>query len=431
MAGEWSGMSLEDHAEELASDLGVDKEEVKSGLEKLREYGVPMGEAKQTLRRNYGSEESTSTGEVVTKNVSEISTDDGSVATTVRVLSVGKRSIQYNGEQHVIFEGEVADETGKISYTSWEDFGLEPGETIRLGNADVREWEGEPELNLGDSTSVERLDEDLGVPYEIGGDAPLAELEPGDRGINVEVRVLECESKIIDGRDGETEILSGVLGDETARLPFTDWEPRRELAEGNSVRIEDVFVREFRGVPSVNVSEFSTVRMLEDPVEVAASAQRRSIRDAVETGGLFDVELVGNVVAIRDGSGLIERCPECGRVVQNGQCRSHGDVEGEDDLRVKAILDDGTGTVTIILDKELTADMYGGDIDDAREHARDAMDREVVANRIRENVVGHEFRVRGTLTVDDFGANLEATAFGRQDDDPREHAKRFLSEVEA
>jgi len=101
--------------------------------------------------------------------------------------------------------------------------------------------------------------------------------------------------------------------------------------------------------------------VLDRTVEASESAQSMSVRDAVESGGLFDVELTGNVIDVRDGSGLIERCPDCGRVVQNGQCRSHGAVDGVDDLRTKAILDDGTGTVTVVLDDELTSEVYGGD----------------------------------------------------------------------
>ncbi|MFC7074529.1 Single-stranded DNA binding protein [Halovenus rubra] len=422
-------MSLEDHAEELASSLGVDKTEVKQKLENLDQYGVPIDEAKQTVRRNYDESDSGSPEEVSTKSIAEITTGDSRVGVDVRILSVGKRSIQYNGEQHVIFEGEMADESGKISYTSWEDFDLETGETVHLGNIDIREWEGNPELNLGDSTSVERLSETLDVEYDVGGDATLASLEPGDRGVNLDVQVLETEQKTINGRDGETEILSGVVGDETGRLPFTDWGPREALSVGNSVRLEDVFIREFRGVPSVNVSEFTTVAVLDSTVEVADSGTRYPIGDAVDTGGMFDLELTGNVVAVRDGSGLIERCPECGRVIQSGQCRTHGEVEGEDDLRVKAILDDGTGTVTVVLDEVLTAEVYDGDLDDARDHARDAMDREVVAKEIRENIVGQEFRVRGTLTVDDYGANLEASEFTRRVEDPQDRAKRLLTEV--
>ncbi|WP_324757437.1 Single-stranded DNA binding protein [Haloarcula montana] len=424
-------MSLEAHAEELASDLGVDKEEVKSDLENLVNYSVPIDEAKQSLRRKYGDGETGGSGPS-SKSIGEVTTDDSNVTVTAVVLTSGRRSIQYNGEQHVIREGELADETGRISYTAWDGFDgdLEPGQTVQFGNAGVREWDGHPELNLGDSTNASVVDEPLDVDAEIGGESTLASLEPGDRGVTVEVQVIECERKIIDGRDGETTILSGVLGDESGRLPFTDWEPHDAIEEGASVRIEETFVREFRGAPSVNVSEFSTVTALSTPVEVTEDAPRLSIREAVESGGLFDVELSGNVIEIRDGSGLIERCPECGRVIQNGQCRSHGAVEGEDDLRTKAILDDGTGTVTVILGDELTARVYGGDLDDAREHARDAMDKEVVAERIAEQVVGHEYVVRGSLSVDEYGANLNAETFTEADDDPVERASALLAEVD-
>jgi replication factor A1 len=424
-------MELDDHAEELASDLGVDKEEVKSDLENLVSYSVPMDEAKQSLRRKYGDGSSGGGGGAPPAvDLADVDPDDSNVTVTVTVLTVGKRPIYYRGEEHVIFEGRIADGSGELSYTAWEDFDLEPGETVRVGNAGVREWEGEPELNLGESTDVERVDERLDIDAEIGGNARLADLSPGDRGVNVEVSVIECEGKTIDGRDGETEILSGTLADESARLPFTDWEPRDGVEEGASLRIENAYVREFRGVPSVNLSEFSTVEPLSTPVEAREEPERLTIREAVDRGGAYDVALVGNVLAIRDGSGLIERCPECGRVIQKGQCRSHGEVDGEDDLRTKAILDDGTGTVTVVLDDDLTAQVYGGGLEDAKDHARDAMDQSVVADSIREAVVGHEYRVRGSLSVDEYGANLDATDFERSEDDPADRAADLLAEVD-
>jgi len=421
-------MSLDDHAEELASDLGVDKTEVKRDLENLVEYSVPVEEAKDSLRRKYG-DGGGGGGGPTTKSIAEITTGDSNVTVTGTVLTVGKRSIRYQGNDNVIFEGEIADETGKISYTAWDDFGLQAGQTITAGNAGIREWEGDPELNLGESTTIGLADEDLDVDHPVGGDSGLAELEPGDRGRNVEVTVLEVETKTIDGRDGETDILSGILADETTRLPFTDWEPHEAITEGASIRLEDVFVREFRGAPSVNVSEFTTVTALDRTVEATDEAPRLAVRDAIESGGLFDVELVGNVIAVRDGSGLIERCPECGRVVQNGQCRTHGAVDGVDDLRIKAILDDGTGTVTAILDDELTETIYGGDIEDAKDHAREEMDQEAVADDIRETLVGREFRVRGSLSVDEYGANLNARSFDETDDDPASRASDLLTEV--
>ncbi len=420
-------MDVNSHAEELASDLGVDKAEVKADLENLLEYSVPIDEAKQSVRRERGGGGSSPTPESV--DLAGITTDHGNVTVTGRVLTRGTRTIRYQGDDLTIHEGEFADGTGTISYTAWQDFGFEPDDSLTVGNAGVREWDGEPELNLNESTTVAIADESVAVDHEVGGDRPLVDLSAGDRGRNVAVRVLEAEDKTISGRDGETEIREGVVGDGTAKLPFTDWDPRPALDPGADLRIEDVYVREFRGVPSINLTEFTTVTPLSDPVDVVADAPRVDVAEAVASGGMFDVEVLGNVLELRDGSGLIERCPECGRVVQNEQCRSHGEVDGEDDLRVKAILDDGTGTVTVVLDDELTAAVYGGGLDDALSAATDAMDKDVVAKDIADSLVGGAYRVRGSLSVDEYGATLNATAFEPADDAPAEGARAALAEV--
>ena len=419
-------MDVDSHAEELASDLGVDKQEVRDDLENLLEYSVPIDEAKQSVRRKHGGGGGGDASPSAL-DVADVAPDAGNVTVTGRVLSVGTRTIRYDGEESTIREGELADDTGKISYTAWQDFGFEPGDTVSVGNAGVREWEGEPELNLGESTTVALESDPVEVPYPVGGDRDLIELEPGDRGRNVEATVLELEERTIDGRDEETEILSGVLADETARLPFTDWQPRPEVTEGAQLRLEDVYVREFRGVPSVNLTEFTTVAPAD--VTVSDEAPRLSVREAVDTGGMYDVTVVGNVLEVRDGSGLIQRCPECGRLVQNDQCRSHGQVDPEDDLRVKAIVDDGTDTVTAILGTELTKEIYGGTLADALDAARDAMDREVVADEIAADLEGREFRVRGHLSVDDYGANLDASEFAVADEPPAERARALLAAV--
>ena len=422
-------MDVDNHAEELASALGVDKQEVKEDLESLLGYSVPLDEAKQSIRRKHGDGGGDGGAQPESVSLSEITTGLNNATVTVRVLTVGTRTIQYQGDEQTIREGRFGDETGTISYTAWQDFGFEAGDSLVVGNAGVREWEGEPELNLGASTSVAMADETVKTDAAIGGDSDLIDLSPGDRGRTIEVRIQEVDSRTIDGRNGETEILSGVVADETARLPFTDWNPHPEIAAGNSCRIEDVYVREYRGSPSINLSEFSTVTPLDEPVAVTDDAPRLTLGEAVDSGGLFDVEVIASVLEVRDGSGLIERCPECGRAIQNDQCRVHGAVDGEDDLRIKAILDDGTATVTAIIGAELTERIYGGDVADAKEAARDAMDKEVVAETIREALVGGSYRVRGSLSIDEYGANLTVEAFEPADAEPAERAAAVLREV--
>jgi replication factor A1 len=57
------------------------------------------------------------------------------------------------------------------------------------------------------------------------------------------------------------------------------------------------------------------------------------------------------------------------------------------------------------------------------------MNKEVVAERIADRIVGLEYTVRGSLSVDDYGANLDATTFAVTDDDPAERARTLLAEV--
>ncbi len=75
-------MELDDHAEDLASDLGVDKEEVKSDLQNLIEYSVPIDEAKGSLRRKYGDGSSGGGSAPSSKEIGEITPEDGNVTVT-------------------------------------------------------------------------------------------------------------------------------------------------------------------------------------------------------------------------------------------------------------------------------------------------------------------------------------------------------------
>ncbi|CDK39983.1 replication factor A [Halorubrum sp. AJ67] len=53
----------------------------------------------------------------------------------------------------------------------------------------------------------------------------------------------------------------------------------------------------------------------------------------------------------------------------------------------------------------------------------------MVADDIADALVGRAYRVRGNLSVDDYGANLDADEFELADDDPADAARAALAEV--
>ncbi len=415
---------VSEHAASLADELDADVDEVEERLKNLLEYSVPLEEAERTVRRRYGSDASEPETAEAT-DIAELSPSDSRVSVEAVVLSAGRRSIRVSGDDTVITEGELADDTGVISYTAWDETDFDPGDSVRV-EGEVREWNGEPQVNVDSSADVRGIDGDIDAVEEPYGVRSLAELEDGDRAVTLEVGVVESEEKTIQGRDGETEITSGVFGDSSGRLPFTDWE-NRDLDEGDSVRLENAYVNEYRGIPQVNAGEFTTVEEADD-LDVDHTPPESDVAETVSKGGDFDVVVRGNVLSVKEGSGLIERCPECGRVVQKGQCRAHGDVDAEDDMRTKAVLDDGTGAVTLVVGRELTEKLYGGTLKDAQEEARDAMDKTVVTESIADNTVGHRWRVRGNVSVGDYGANMNVSEMEKADDDPADAAREVLDE---
>ena len=73
----------------------------------------------------------------------------------------------------------------------------------------------------------------------------------------------------------------------------------------------------------------------------------------------------------------------------------HGNVKGVYDLRIKAILDDGTIAQDALINREITEQITGMSLDDAISMAAEALDQGVVLDNMKEKLVGKYYRVEG------------------------------------
>ncbi|KAB7512576.1 replication factor A [Halosegnis rubeus] len=175
----------------------------------------------------------------------------------------------------------------------------------------------------------------------------------------------------------------GLLGDESGTIKFVAFETSElpELTEGESYALGNVVTDEYNGNYSVKLNRTTSITELDEEIEV----------------GNDDVSVEGALVDMQSGSGLIKRCPEedCTRVLQNGRCSEHGEVEGEFDLRIKGVLDDGEEVHEVIFDKEATERLTGTGLEEAKQMAMDALDTTVVADEMAAEIVGRYYRVTG------------------------------------
>ncbi|PSQ57614.1 replication factor A [Halobacteriales archaeon SW_8_68_21] len=196
----------------------------------------------------------------------------------------------------------------------------------------------------------------------------------------VDVRV-----ELVDLWEPRSDSISqvGLLGDESGTIKFVAFETSDlpELTEGQAYELTNVVTDEYEGSYSVKLNRTTGITEIDEEIDVGDNA------DTVE----------GALVDIQSGSGLIKRCPEddCTRVLQNGRCSEHGQVEGEFDLRIKGVLDDGETVTEVIFDREATEELTGMTLEAAKDMAMDALDTTVVAEEMGEDVLGRYYRVTG------------------------------------
>ncbi len=412
------------HVEEIkrALDNEVDENNITIELKKLLEYRVPLSEAKRSLIRKYGGGE-----KIIIKKLKDIQIGDRNIEVTGQVLEITKKTVNIKSLEKTIFSGALCDETTARSFTAWSDFDLKAGDVIRVTQAYVRNWQERPEINFGNKSKVTKLTSKIKINQETEI-KKLTELKDGGINVHTVFTILNVEAHDINTKDGAKKILSGIVADENTKIPFTSWIILPELAAGNTVEVKNAYIRSFRGVPSLNINENSTVIKVDKKMEYKETGSVR-IGDITGKDGAYDIVIEGNILSIRPGSGLIARCPECSRVIQKGMCRVHGKVDEKTDMRIKAIIDDGTGALTLVLDAGLTQKICGYTIEEAQKIAKTAMSQKAVEDEIKKKLIGKILAARGNMSKGEFGITLVANDVWEPQEKTREKANELLGKI--
>jgi len=209
-------------------------------------------------------------------------------------------------------------------------------------------------------------------------DVSVSEITRAGNWVSVEVQMVDAWDQSHPSI-GQT----GLVADNTGTIKFTSWDDANQpmLEEGQSYRLENVVTDEYQGNMSIQLQESSSVEQLDREVEAG--------EETTSTEGVL--------VDVNNGSGLIKRCPEddCSRVVQNDRCSEHGPVEGEWDLRIKAVFDDGHDTQSVIFNREATTELTGWTLDEAKEEAQAQLDTEVVIESMLPEIVNRYYTIEG------------------------------------
>ncbi len=433
--------SLAPHVEEIARALGdkLSEEKIAEELERYIDvYRLSIPMAKRTIVKKYGGDVSGfETG--FQRKLAELRPNEPVVDFVAKVLSSNRKEVTARGEKKEIMFGFLGDETATVPYTAWDIEGLElsKGEVISVRGAYTREYQGRVQVNFGNRVSIKKEDPATIGDIQVAQGPPKVVQVIGLREamgyVELKGRILSVEPREVTVQGESKRIFSGILADTTGKVQFTAWHDF-ELKEGEVIRISKGTVKAWRGIPQLSFDDRAEVTKIKEKFPSIEELQRTGVRMIAEIasrGGAADASVKGIVVEVRDGSGLIMRCPECKRALQKGMCKLHGRVEGFPDLRVKAILDDGSGAVSIVIGRELTEKLADITLDEAMQRAREKMDHGVVSDLLEERLALKAITATGSITSDQYGLSMIVKDAAFATVDVKQEAEKLLVELEA
>ncbi|MFB6073093.1 MAG: single-stranded DNA binding protein [Halobacterium sp.] len=342
---------IEDTYEDLDTDVSL--EEFRDAVEsKVEQMGGLADEETAAMLIAHELDD----GEV--NGVADVEPEMDEVKFLAKVTSVGdvrtfERDDDEDPEGRVV-NVEVADETGSIRISLWDEQAEAASEELEVGQ--VLRVKGRPKDGYnGVEVSADQVevDDDEEIDVQVQDEYRVEDLSLGISDVNLVGEVLATESvRTFDRDDGsEGKVSNLVVGDETGRVRVTLWDDRAdratELDAGEVVEVVDGYVRERDGSLELHVGDRGAVEVVDADVTFVPEST------PIEDLELEDTADIAGVVRSADPKRTFDRDDG-----SEGQVRNVRVQDETGDIRValwgeKADLDLGPGDEVAFVDVDI------------------------------------------------------------------------------
>ena len=383
------------------------------------------------LKEGGGSAPPTSNDPMTIARASEV---EGFVNIVGRVISAKPDVIvrkDGSGELNVV-RGRISDSSGSIGFLSWKEFEHEEGALVKIVGASVRKFRDTPEIQINDGTVIETY-RDTSFPEVAelteSEKVSISDLRDGMRDVSITLQVENWNQRTFETKDGDSRVVRSVdIMDPTGRCRLTAWcefDPK----PGDIIRIDGGRVQSWQGSPDLVIDNLDQVEILTetpwekiDPDNHWVDVDLDSLRKGGSRRGICTT---GVIVAIMPGSGIIERCPECRTILRDGSCPEHGPQIGEEDLRLRFVLDSGVSNANLYMAREASESFLGMSMDEVKGEIS-SIGNEAFVSNLRGRVLSRKVVVHGRCVVDDRGAMVFADRMEVMEPKPAEEAEEVM-----
>tara|TARA_B100000003_G_C10920582_1_gene367082 strand:+ start:132 stop:1823 length:1692 start_codon:yes stop_codon:yes gene_type:complete len=354
---------------------------------------------------------------------------DGFICVVGRILSSRPDQIhRKDGSGSIdVVRGRIADETGTIGFLSWEPFEHEVGSLVKIDGAQVRTFRDTPELNFGRTTKVEIYHDSNFADTESllqQNVLTISQLRDGSRDVETIVQITEWTKRSFVREGQEKFLWSGQIADPSGKCRMSAWEelPIKSSNLPLTVKLKGVRVRSWQGIPDITVDKAEQVEILDSTpwdssIDLSNHVVEVELSELVNGSSRVGISTKGIVASVREDCGIIMRCTQCRRVLRDGICAQHGSDSGNQDIRLRLVIDDGKATSSLLINKDATLELLGfGEKDIVSEI--DSNGQMEFVQSLRNKLLGKQVMASGRAIVDDQGTMILADKTELIDIDP-------------
>ncbi|MCQ2085881.1 MAG: hypothetical protein MJY54_00385 [archaeon] len=370
------------------------------------------------------------------KKISDLTCSESSVSITGKVTAVKTKNITVQGSPKEITEGSIADETGSVGFTIWNGISnIEVGAVYEFRNCYTKKFRNKPQISVGKNGSFAKMkDIEINVPSNLYSiqEVKIGNIKEDFDSVTVTGNICSIEERVVSTKGKEKTVFSGVIADDTGTIQYSAWKDFN-LKKGETIRVKNAYVRSWRGILQLSFGDDCEIskESAQFPNFKFTEAEEKTIAEAIRTGGT-NVTIKGTIVHIKPGSGLIQRCPVCRRAVRENKCGVHGSVmPGPDDydLRLKLVIDDGTGTINANINRNSTEMITGITLDTVKNQMNNTLESEIV-KKMSLKIFCKKVKIVGSIINDDYGSTIIVKDIAFESSNINNDAKHLLKIVE-
>jgi replication factor A1 len=301
-----------------------------------------------------------------------------------------------------------------------------------MENISVRKFRETPEINISNDAKLELyIDNSFPQMEDLvhTTESNISDLRNGMRDIKITVQINSWSQRKFTSEDGTERIVrSGDVIDPSGRCRLTAWCDFNPNS-GDFVELSGSRVQFWQGSPDLVIDDLNQVKSLSSPPWKAINPEDHwvhvDLNDLVSGGSRRGIKTIGNIVSIRQDSGIIFRCPECRRVLRDDICSEHGSVQGQEDLRLRFVIDNGINNASLLLSKEPSEDFLSTKFEDIKEQIS-ISGKDHFISSLRNMLFSKKVEIQGRALVDNQGTMILAEKMSTFDHDMNKEANRVM-----